>query len=81
MYVWLVGVVNRRWVWLVGVGGIYGCGSKGVYRFSHITYHYIFLLYLFHYSSCIYLFFFAAASLLLVHFFLVFRSCSNTFCN
>ena len=22
---WLVGVVSRRWVWLVGVGGIYGC--------------------------------------------------------
>ena len=21
-----VGVVSRRWVWLVGVGGIYGCG-------------------------------------------------------
>ena len=22
---WLVGVVSRRLVWLVGVGGIYGC--------------------------------------------------------
>ena len=22
----VVGVVIRRWVWLVGVGGIYGCG-------------------------------------------------------
>ena len=21
-----MGVVSRRWVWLVGVGGIYGCG-------------------------------------------------------
>ena len=21
-----VGVVSRRWVWLVGVDGIYGCG-------------------------------------------------------
>ena len=21
----LVGVVSRRWMWLVGVGGIYGC--------------------------------------------------------
>ena len=30
---WLVGVVSRRWVWLVGVGGIYGCGCKEVYRF------------------------------------------------
>ena len=28
-----MGVVNRRWVWLVGVGGIYGCGCKEVYRF------------------------------------------------
>ena len=26
VWVCLVGVVNRRWVWLVGVGGIYGCG-------------------------------------------------------
>ena len=24
--VWLVGMVSRRRVWLVGVGGIYGCG-------------------------------------------------------
>ena len=55
---WLVGVVSRRWVWLVGVGGIYGCGYKEVYRCPHITYPY---------SSCIYLFFFAAASLLFVH--------------
>ena len=21
-----MGVVSRRWMWLVGVGGIYGCG-------------------------------------------------------
>ena len=39
-----MGVVSRRWVWLVGVGGIYGCGCKEVYRFPHITYPY---------SSCI----------------------------
>ena len=26
VWVWLVGVVSRRRVWLVGVGGIYGCG-------------------------------------------------------
>ena len=26
VWVWLVGVVSRRQVWLVGVGGIYGCG-------------------------------------------------------
>ena len=55
-----IGVVVRRWVWLVGVGGIYGCGCKEVYRFPHTTYPY---------SSCIYImFFFAAASLLFVHF-------------
>ena len=41
---WLVGVVSRRWVWLVGEGGIYGCGCKEVYRFPHTTYPY---------SSCI----------------------------
>ena len=35
---WLVGVVSRRWVWLVGEGGIYGCGCKEVYRFPHTTY-------------------------------------------
>ena len=26
MGVWLVGVVSRRRVWLMGVGEIYGCG-------------------------------------------------------
>ena len=26
VWVWLVGVVSRMRVWLVGVGGIYGCG-------------------------------------------------------
>ena len=26
---WLVGVVSRRWLWLVG--GIYGCGYHEVY--------------------------------------------------
>ena len=31
-----MGVVSRRWVWLVGDGGIYGCGCKEVYRFPHI---------------------------------------------
>ena len=40
----LVGVVSKRWVWLVGVGGIHGCGCKEVYRFPHTTYPY---------SSCI----------------------------
>ena len=37
-------MVNRRQVWLVGVGGNYGCGCKEVYRFPHVTYPY---------SSCI----------------------------
>ena len=67
VWMWLVGVVSRRLVWLVGVGGIYGCGwniwvwlaggecgCKEDYKFPHITYPY---------SSCIY--FFAATSLLL----------------
>ena len=67
---WLMGVVSRRRVWLVGVGGTMGvvgrclssrCGCKEVYRFPHITYPY---------SSCIYLLFFAAASILFVHFLL-----------
>ena len=44
VWVWLVGVVSRRRVWLVGVGGIYRCGCKEVYRFPHTTYPY---------SSCI----------------------------
>ena len=48
VWVWLVGVVSKRRVWLVGVGAIYGvasvCGFKEVYRFPHITYPY---------SSCI----------------------------
>ena len=26
VWVWLVGAVSRRWVWVVGVDGIYGCG-------------------------------------------------------
>ena len=28
----------------MGVGGIYGCGCKEVYRFPHITYTYILVL-------------------------------------
>ena len=55
VWVRLVGVVSRRWVWLVGVGGIYGCGCKEVY----ISYYLSLLL--------LYLFFFAAASLLFAH--------------
>ena len=55
-----MGVVSRRRVWLVGVGGIYRCGCKAVYRFPHTIYLSLLLLYLF---------FFAAASLLFVLFF------------
>ena len=33
-----IGVVSRRWEWLVEVSGIYGCGCKKVYRFPHTTY-------------------------------------------
>ena len=58
-----MGVVSRRRV-------SSGCGCKEVYKFPHITYPS---------SSCIYLFFFAAASLLFVNFFNVFRSCSSKF--
>ena len=28
LWVWLVAVVSRRQEWLVGVGGIYGCGKQ-----------------------------------------------------
>ena len=38
------GCGEQEAVWLVGVGGIYGCGCKEVYRFPHTTYPY---------SSCI----------------------------
>ena len=54
---WLVGVVSRRQVWLVGEGGLYGCGCKEVYI------DFLILL-----IPTTYLFFFAAASLLFVHF-------------
>ena len=64
-----MGVVSRRWLWLVGVGGIYGCGQqevsvisacgcKELYRFPHITYPY---------SSRI-----CSSILLFVHFFMFF---------
>ena len=52
-----MGVVSRRWVWLVGVGGIYGCGCKKVIDFLIILI-----------LTLLYLFFFAATSLLFVHF-------------
>ena len=75
VWMWLVGVVSRRRVWLVGVGGIYGCGCKEVYRFPHTTYPY---------SSCatpLVSALFAAASLLFVHKKNVFILVSVLFCN
>ena len=57
VWVWLVGVVSRRWMWVESMGVTSMCGCKEVYRFPHITYPYSF-----------YLFFFAAASLIFVHF-------------
>ena len=44
VWVWLVGVVSRRRMWLVGVGGIYGCvasgcGCKEVQYASEIFFH------------------------------------------
>ena len=59
VWVWLVGVVSRRWEsweWVESMGVASGCGCKEVYRFLHTIYLSLFLLYLF---------FFAAASLLL----------------
>ena len=61
VWVWLVGVVRRRWEWVESMGVATGCGCKEVYRFPHTTYH-LLLLYLF----------FFTASLLLVHFFKMF---------
>ena len=72
-----MGVVSRRRVWLVEVGGIYGCGywcgCKEVYRFPHTTYPY---------SSCIcsflqqhpyFLFFFKERFSFLFQYFLVIK--------
>ena len=64
-----MGVVSRRWVWLVGVGVATGCGCKEVYRFPHNTYPYS--------SSDLYLFFFAAASLLLFNIYQALRRAIN----
>ena len=49
VWVWLVGVVSRRWEleWVESMGvatAVTGCGCKEVYRFPHTTYPY---------SSCI----------------------------
>ena len=44
VWVWLEGVVSKRWVWVESIGVASGCGCKEVYRFPHVTYPY---------SSCI----------------------------
>ena len=50
LWVWLVGVVNRRqmwlysgwnlWVWLECIGVVSGCCCKEVYTFPHNIYNY-----------------------------------------
>ena len=40
VWVWLVGVVSRRWKWVESMGVATGCGCKEVYRFPHTTYPY-----------------------------------------
>ena len=74
-----MGVVSRRWVWLVGMGEIYGCVSRrwvwvesmgvvGIYGCGcKEVYRFPHITY--PYSSL----FFSAASLLFVHFLNVFR--------
>ena len=61
--VWLVGVVSRRRVWLVGVGGIFGWSLLSVHflMFSVLVYYYYYYignyynqqLYLMVYAHCI----------------------------
>ena len=65
---WLVGVVRKRQVWLVGesmgvvrIGVVSGCCSKEVYRYPHNNY------YFFH-TLLVLALFGAAASLLLCSF-------------
>ena len=71
---WLVGVVSRRWVWLVGVGGIYGCGYQEV---SVAVRRYInFLIFP---TPLVYVLF-AASSLLFVHFLMFFVLVPVHFC-
>ena len=38
VWVWLVGVVSRRWEWVESMGVATGCGFKEIYRFPHTTY-------------------------------------------
>ena len=69
VWVWLVGVVSRRWVWVESMGVATGCGCKEVYRFPHTTYPY---------SSCICSFLQQHPYFLLI-FKNAFRSYSSTF--
>ena len=59
-------------MWLVGVGGIYGCGCKEVYRFPHTTYPY---------SSCICSFLQQQPYFLFFFYYIFFGSYSSTFFN
>ena len=69
VWVWLVGVVSRRWEWVESMGVATGCGCKEVYRFPHTTYPY---------SSCISSFLRQHPYFLFI-FLNVFISCSSTF--
>ena len=66
---WLVGVVSRRRVWLVGVGGIYGC-SYWVLLYIRRYIDFLILLIPTPLVSVL----FSAASQLFVNFLNVFRS-------
>ena len=59
VWVWLVDMVSRRRVWLVGEGGIYGCVCKDVYSIDFL----ILLI-----PTPLVSVLFAASSLLFVHF-------------
>ena len=63
---WLVGVVGRRRVLLMGVGGIYGCNCKDVYRFLIPT-------------PLVSTLFLSSIPTFMLIFFNIFRSCSVTF--
>ena len=67
-------------MWLVGVGGIYGCGCKEVYRFRHTTYPYSLVSVLFCSSIPTFCSFFKCFSFLFQYFFVItFYVLSNFF--
>ena len=70
---WLVGVVSRRPVWLVGVGGIYGCD----YIVVVVLRRYIDFLILLIPTPLVSVLFCSS----ILFFLNVFRTCSSTFCN